>query len=96
MSASELAEKLKAASCGYDPRIVVLGHLQRGGAPSCFDTVLASRLGSAAVEVLLEGHTDKMVGRVDGKIVASPLEVSWTERRPLDPDMLRLLDTLSI
>ena len=96
MSANTLAEKLKEASCGYDPRIVVLGHLQRGGAPSCFDTVLASRLGTAAVEVLLEGHHGKMVGRVDGKIVASSLETAWTVRRPLDPDMLHLLDTLSI
>ncbi|MCE5201951.1 MAG: 6-phosphofructokinase [Synergistaceae bacterium] len=95
MSASELAAKLKDHS-DYDLRIVVLGYLQRGGAPSCFDTVLASRLGSAAVELLLEGQTGMMVGRVGGSIVASPLQVAWEQKKPLDPDMLRLVDTLSI
>lgn len=95
MPAHELAEKLKGR-CDYDPRIVVLGHLQRGGAPSCFDTVLASRLGAASVETLLEGKRGMMVGRVKGEIVASPLETAWLTRRPLDADMLRLVDTLSI
>lgn len=95
MPAHELAERLKGR-CDYDPRIVVLGHLQRGGAPSCFDTVLASRLGAASVETLLEGKRGMMVGRVKGEIVASPLETAWLTRRPLDADMLRLVDALSI
>lgn len=95
MSASELAEKLKG-HCDYDPRIVVLGHLQRGGAPSCFDTVLASRLGAAAVEALLDGKRGMMVGRTKGEIVTVPLETAWTQRHPLDADMLRLVETLSI
>lgn len=95
MPAHELADKLKGR-CDYDPRIVVLGHIQRGGAPSSFDTVLASRLGYAAVKCLLEGQSGVMVGRVNGKILASPLERAWEERRPLDQDMLRIMDTLSI
>jgi 6-phosphofructokinase 1 len=94
MAAHELAEKLKESD--YDPREAVIGHIQRGGAPSCFDTVLASRLGAASVEVLLEGQLGKMVGRVRGEIVASPLEESWSHKRPLDAGMLRLLDTLTI
>ncbi|HIT04478.1 MAG TPA: 6-phosphofructokinase [Candidatus Caccocola faecipullorum] len=95
MPAHELADKLKGR-CDYDPRIVVLGHIQRGGAPSSFDAVLASRLGYAAVECLLEGQSGVMVGRVKGEILASPLQRAWEERRPLDGDMLRIMDTLSI
>ena len=95
MPAHELADKLKGR-CDYDPRIVVLGHIQRGGAPSSFDAVLASRLGYAAVECLLAGQSGMMVGRVKGEILASPLQRAWEERRPLDQDMLRIMDTLSI
>ena len=95
MPAHELADKLKGR-CDYDPRIVVLGHIQRGGAPSSFDAVLASRLGYAAVECLLAGQSGMMVGRVKGEILASPLQRAWEERRPLDQDMLRTMDTLSI
>ena len=95
MPAHELADKLKGR-CDYDPRIVVLGHIQRGGAPSRFDAVLASRLGYAAVECLLAGQSGVMVGRVKGEILASPLQRAWEERRPLDQDMLRIMDTLSI
>ena len=95
MHASELADKLKGR-CDYDPRIVVLGHLQRGGAPTCFDTVLSSRLGAAAAEALIAGRSGLMVGRVHGRIVESPLETAWTKKKHLDSDMLRLVDTLSI
>ena len=96
MSALELTEKIREASPGFDARIVVLGHLQRGGSPSCFDSVLASRLGAAAVDVLAEGQLGMMVGCVNGNIAASPLETSWLEKSPLDPEMLKLVDSLSI
>lgn len=96
MSASDLAMQIKDISNDYDPRIVVLGHIQRGGNPSCFDTVLASKLGATAVEILLEGQSGMMVGRIEGNVVASPLETAWTAKRPLDPDMLRLVEMLSI
>ncbi|OUO92611.1 6-phosphofructokinase [Cloacibacillus sp. An23] len=95
MPAHELADKLKG-KCDYDPRIVVLGHIQRGGSPSCFDAVLAAKLGYAAVECLLDGKMGMMVGRIGGEIVASPLQKAWEERRPLDKDMLRIMETLSI
>lgn len=95
MSASALADKLKD-HYEYDPRIVVLGHIQRGGAPSCFDTVLASRLGAASVEVLLKGQKGMMVGRIGGNILASPLEELPGQKRTLDPDMLHLVEMLSI
>lgn len=96
MSALELAEKIKSLTSDFDPRITVLGHLQRGGSPTCFDSVLASRLGAAAVDVLVKGHGGMMVGRVGCEITASPLETAWGVRRPLDQEMLRLVDSLSI
>lgn len=96
MSAAELAEKIKDLDEDCDSRIVVLGHLQRGGSPTCFDSVLASRLGSAAVEALVAGQNGVMVGCLGGKVAVSPLEAAWATRRPLDPEMLKLVDSLSI
>lgn len=96
MSAAELAEKIRDLDEDCDSRIVVLGHLQRGGSPTCFDSVLASRLGSAAVEALVAGQNGVMVGCLGGKIAISPLRTAWATRRPLDPEMLKLVDSLSI
>lgn len=95
MSASELALQLKDTA-GYDARIIVLGHIQRGGSPSSFDAVLASRLGGGAVEALLRGEFGSMVGRIAGKIVTCPLQVSWEEKKSLDDDMMSLVDILGI
>ena len=92
---NELAIQLKG-KCDYEPKIVVLGHLQRGGSPSCADAVLASKLGSFAVESLIEGKNGVMVGSIDGNIVASPLSHAWEQRRSLNSEMLSLLDILSI
>src|SRR5690606_7718369 len=60
--AIEVAEKVKQKIDSYDTKVTILGHLQRGGAPSCFDRVLASKLGVAAVEGLLAGEKDVMAG----------------------------------
>lgn len=95
MSASELAAQLKDTA-GYDARIVVLGHIQRGGNPSSFDAVLASRLGGGAIEALKRGEFGVMVGRIGGKIVASPLQVAWEQKKDLDEDMIALMDMLGI
>ena len=95
MSASDLASKLKDTA-GYDARIVVLGHIQRGGSPSSFDAVLASRLGGGAVEALIKGEFGTMVGRTSGKIITSPLQVAWEEKKSLDADMMALMDILGI
>lgn len=95
MPAAELANRLKD-NASYDARIVVLGHIQRGGTPSSFDAVLASRLGGGAVEALLRGDHGTMIGRINGKIVASPIQVAWEEKKPLDEDMIELMDVLGI
>jgi 6-phosphofructokinase 1 len=95
MPASELAVQLKDTG-GYDARITVLGHIQRGGSPSSFDAVLASRLGGGAVEALKRGESGVMVGRIHGNIVTSPLQVAWEEKKSLDADMMSLIETLGI
>ena len=69
----ELAEYVKDNMEDYSPRVTVLGHLQRGGSPSCADRVLASRLCVKAVELLLEGEKDIMVGIRNNQIVATPI-----------------------
>ena len=58
----------------YDVRVSVLGHMQRGGAPSCFDRVLASRMAVKAVESMLNGQTNYMVGLLDNKMELTPLD----------------------
>jgi 6-phosphofructokinase 1 len=95
MTASELSSQLKDTG-GYDARIVVLGHIQRGGSPSSFDAILASRLGGGAVEALLNGETGAMVGRIAGKIVTYPIQYAWENKKDLDEDMMELVGILGI
>lgn len=95
MPASDLASRLKDTG-GYDARIIVLGHIQRGGSPSSFDAVLASRLGGGAIDALVRGEFGVMVGRIAGGIVASPIQVAWEERKSLDADMMSLVEILGI
>lgn len=70
----ELKEYVEENLPDYDVRVSVLGHMQRGGSPSCFDRVLASRMGVTAVESILEGKTNYMVGLLNDKIELTPLE----------------------
>ncbi|MDR0616480.1 MAG: 6-phosphofructokinase [Synergistaceae bacterium] len=95
MPASELQSLLKDTG-GYDARITVLGHIQRGGSPSSFDAVLASRLGAGAIDALIRGEFGTMVGRINGEIVASPIQVSWEQKKKLDTGMMELVEILGI
>ena len=80
---------------GSDPRVVVLGHLQRGGPPTLRDRVLGSLLGVAAVEALLDGRGGCMVGEVGGDLRCTPLEETWRKQKPLDENLLRIFSFLS-
>lgn len=80
----------------YEVRVSVLGHMQRGGAPSCFDRVLASRLGVKAVESLLEGKSGYMVGLKNDKVELTPLEQAIKGHSSIDKDLLRVSDIMSI
>lgn len=80
----------------YEVRVSVLGHMQRGGSPSCFDRVLASRMGVFAVESLLEGNSNKMVGIIDEKMTLFPLEEAIKGKSQINENLIRVSDILSI
>ena len=79
----------------YDIRVSVLGHIQRGGSPSCFDRVLASRLGVKAVESLLEGKSNYMVGLGDDKVILTPLEKAIKGKSEVDRELVRVSDIMT-
>ena len=80
----------------YDVRVSVLGHLQRGGSPSCFDRVLASRMGVAAVESLLEGKSNLMVGLISDEISLTPLENAIKGQSKINKELIRVSDIMSV
>ena len=90
--AAEVNKKLNY----YDTKVTILGHIQRGGSPSCLDRVLSSRLGVAAVEGLLEGRRDEMVGIANNKVSHTPFAEAISKGRVLDDDLLRIAHILSI
>lgn len=92
-SAFEIAAKVEAMS-SLKSRVTVLGHVQRGGSPTSTDRILASKLGWASVEALVEGRAPCMVGVMSNEVVYHPLSDSWTRRKELDPLLIRLADLL--
>lgn len=80
---------------GYDVRVSVLGHMQRGGSPSCFDRVLASRMGVKAVESLLENQSNFMVGLLNNNIELTPLENAIKGKSKINLELLRVSDIMS-
>lgn len=94
MSAMEMKNKLQDTG-GYDARVTVLGYIQRGGSPTSFDVLLASRMGAYATESLLIGKSGYMVGNVNHRMVLSDLERSWSEHKTLSPELLGLVEKLN-
>ena len=78
-----------------DLRVCILGHTQRGGSPTARDRVLASRLGAAAVEALLDGHANVMVGLVSGEIRLTPMRKVWSRKKTINYELLKLTQLLS-
>lgn len=93
---TELKEYVEKNMPEYDVRVSVLGHLQRGGAPSCFDRVLASRFGVKAVESLLEGKSGYMVGLLNDKVELTPLEKAIKGYSGIDQELIRVSDIMSV
>lgn len=91
-----LADYIRENLNEYEVKVTVLGHIQRGGAPSCYDRVLASRLGVAAVDALLEGKRDVMIGIRHSKVVAVPFAETLTGKNELDKDLMRVADITSL
>jgi 6-phosphofructokinase 1 len=94
--ANELARKVAERSSYFDIKVTVLGHLQRGGSPTYFDRVLASKMGVAAVEGLFAGHTDVMVGTRNNIMVYNKFEDIINRTHEIDTESLRIAKILSI
>jgi 6-phosphofructokinase 1 len=93
--AIEVAKKVKEKFDYFETRVTILGHLQRGGAPSCMDRVLASQLGYEAVLGLLHGHRDEMIGKINNTIVFTPFEKSIKHTTAIDKEMIKMAKILS-
>lgn len=94
-NAFELKEYVDDNMPEYDVRVSILGHMQRGGSPSCFDRVLASRLGVKAVEVLLEGKSNYMVGLLKDEVVLTPLEQAVKGKSQINKELIRVSEIVS-
>ena len=92
----ELANAVKEVITNKDIRVTILGHIQRGGAPTSTDRTLASRLGLGAVEGLLDGKKNVMVGIVNDDLVYTPLKDAIAKTKPLNPDLIRAMKILSL
>ncbi len=91
-----LAERVKNEYPGYDVRVSILGHLQRGGSPTAFDRILASRLGSAAIDALIEDQRNVMMGVRNDEIVYVPFSKAIKNDKPIRRDLIDTLRRLSI
>lgn len=91
-----VAEKIKQKYPHYDVRVSILGHIQRGGKPSCMDRVLASRLGVAAVEGLLEGRRGEMAGLISGQVQFTPFNKAIKHINKINENLTRIVEILSL
>ncbi len=89
-----IASEVKGRT-GFESRVCILGHVQRGGAPTARDRVLASRLGVAAVQALIDGKGGYMVGEINGEIAYTPLRDTWEKEKALQAGLIDLLKILS-
>ncbi len=93
--AATVARKMKEEYPDFDIRTTILGHLQRGGSPTAFDRVLASRMGKAAVDALVDNQQSIMIGVVNNAIVQVPLSKTFKLHKPVDYDLLAMADILN-
>ena len=91
----ELAEYVEENFPFYEVRVSVLGHMQRGGTPSCFDRVLASRMGVKVVESLIEGKSNLMVGVIDNKMVLTELDKAIKGKSKINRELLKVSDIMT-
>src|SRR5215213_1515257 len=95
LSAEEFHEFVNEAGGGVESRITVLGHVQRGGSPTAFDRILASRMGTAAVKALSEGASGMMIGLQGRRMELLPLSEVVGRSHPLDPDLYEMAEVLA-
>ena len=92
--AFELAKEVEEVT-GIETRATVLGHIQRGGSPSAFDRILASKMGARAVDVLLEGKTSRVIGIRDNKIIDDDIDEALAMERKFDEELYEVAQVLS-
>lgn len=95
-NATEIAAKVKEQMSDLDIKVTILGHIQRGGRPTARDRILASRMGVAAVEGLINGEKSVMAGVVNDKIVYTDFKDTISKQKPIQEDLIRMVDILSI
>lgn len=93
--AQELADMVKREAPELDTKVTTLGHVQRGGAPTAADRVLASRLGIGAVDGLIAGKKDVMVGIINHDLVYTAMQDSITKQKPISPELVRVVEILN-
>lgn len=94
--AMHYAERVKNEYPQYDVRVTILGHLQRGGSPTAHDRIIASRMGVASIEALMEGQRNVMIGIENDKIVYVPFAKAIKNDKPIDRELVNVLNELSI
>ncbi len=94
--AMALAERVKNEYPQYDVRVTILGHIQRGGSPSAIDRILASRMGAASIDALLEGQRNVMIGIQNDELVYVPFSKAIKNDKPINRELLNTLRILSI
>lgn len=94
-NAHEIANKVMEKLPGLDIRVSTLGHMQRGGAPTSFDRLLATRLGMAAVEGLVNGKANVMAGVVNHEVVFTSFKLAISKTKPINNDQLRLVNVMN-
>ncbi|MCY6483284.1 6-phosphofructokinase [Clostridium aestuarii] len=92
--AEKLAKRIQGVT-GIETRATILGHIQRGGSPSAFDRILASRLGAKAVELLLDGKSSRVVGIRDGKVIDDGIEEALAMETKFDDELYEIAKILS-
>ena len=95
-NANDVSEQVRSVMPKFDYRVTNIGHVQRGGTPTAADRVLASRLGLGAIEGLLNGQSNVMAGVVNNKLIYTPFDDAIHKSKPINPELLRLNDILSI
>jgi 6-phosphofructokinase 1 len=93
--ATEIAKIVSKHLPNSETKVTVIGHLQRGGSPTCMDRVLSSRLGYAAVEGLLQGRHTEMVGIIDNKIAFTPFYQAINNEKKVEAELLKLVEILA-
>ncbi len=94
--AMHYAERVKNEYPQYDVRVTILGHLQRGGRPTAHDRIIASRMGVASIQALLEGQRNVMIGIENDKIVYVPFTKAIKNDKPIDQELVSVLREISI